>query len=432
MIRHIRIDGYKSLHNFEVELNPLSVIFGPNAAGKSNFLDAMQLLSRITSSKTIKNAFDPPYRGRPIESFSFPEDGIEGIISQDNVSFTMSVDVELSENIIYKVNSEIVGMRKGLETKAGKVKKDNFIQEKILRYDLEVEFMPKQGYLRVKNEKICALKQNMKEEKKGRKAFLEKSGNRLSLRIEGQAHPTFYDIGLDHTILSMPLYPPHYPHITALKREMENWQFFYFEPRERMRAANPTKEVIHIGMMGEELAAYLHTLKNKDEERFKAIERALHCIIPAIDHVETIIDTKTGEVELSVIENGVKIPSRILSEGTLRVLGLLSISGGLDSPSVICFEEPENGIHPRRIGMIAKYLINSAENKSQIIVTTHSPILPDLIDNTSLYVCRKKEGKTEIKKFTEIGLFRKPGIKAGLDEDSPLPSELILRGDLDV
>ena len=430
MIRRIRIDGYKSLHNFEVELNPLSVIFGPNAAGKSNFLDALQLLSRIAGSKTLKNAFDPPYRGRPIESFSFSEKGIEGLISQDVLSFSLSVDVELSENVIKKVNAEIIGMRKGLETKNGNGGKENFIQEKYLRYDLEVEFMPKQGFLRVKNERFCALKQDLSE-KKSRSAFLEKSGNRLSLRMEGQSHPTFYDIGLDHSILSRPLYPPHYPHLTAIKREIEGWQFFYFEPRERMRAANPTKEVIHIGMMGEELSAYLHTLKNKDAGRFKAIERALHSIIPAIDHVETTIDKKTGEVELSIIENGVPVPARLLSEGTLRVLGLLSISGGADSPTVICFEEPENGIHPRRIEMIAEYLKNTVENKSQIIVTTHSPILPDLIDNTSLYVCRKKEGNTKIEKFMEIGLFRKGGIEKGLNDESTIPSELILRGDLD-
>jgi predicted ATPase len=431
MIRRIRIDGYKSLHNFDVELNPLSVIFGPNAAGKSNFLDALQLISRITGSKTLKNAFDPPYRGRPIESFSFPVNGIEGLIARDVLSLSLSVDIELSDNVIKKVNTEIIGMRKGLESKNGNGRKEKYIQEKFLRYDLEIEFMPKQGFLRVRDERICALKKDLSE-RGSRNAFLERiPDSKLSLRMEGQGHPTFFDIGLDHSILSLPLYPPHYPHLTAIKREIENWQFFYFEPRERMRAANPTKEVIHIGMMGEELSAYLHTLKNKDPGRFKAIERAMHSVIPSIEHVETTIDTKSGEVELSIIENGVPIPARLLSEGTLRILGLLSISGGEDSPSVICFEEPENGIHPRRIGMIAEYLKNTAANKSQIIVTTHSPILPDLIDNKSLYVCRKKEGNTKIEKFMEIGLFRKPGIEKGINDDLPVPSELILRGDLD-
>ena len=75
MLNRIKIKGYKSLRDVEVRLQPLSVLFGPNAAGKSNFLDALQLLSKIVSSRTLKEAFDPPYRGKPLESFSFGEDG---------------------------------------------------------------------------------------------------------------------------------------------------------------------------------------------------------------------------------------------------------------------------------------------------------------------------------------------------------------------
>jgi predicted ATPase len=244
----------------------------------------------------------------------------------------------------------------------------------------------------VTNGKITALKSNLTE-KESRNAFLEKTLNGLSLRMEGQAHPVFYDIGLDHTILSLPLYPPHYPHVTAVKKEMENWRFFYFEPRERMRAANPSKEINHLGMMGEDLAAYLNTIKNKDQtkSRFKAIERAVHSIIPSIERIETEINSKTGEVELLVYENGIPISSRLLSEGTLRLIGLLSISSGDDRPSVICFEEPENGVHPRRIKMIAEYLKTASdcngyqERRKEIIGKTynklsHIPIIPAIPD----------------------------------------------------
>ena len=83
--------------------------------------------------------------------------------------------------------------------------------------------------------------------------------------MEGQAHPTYHERYLDHSILSLPLYPPHYPHLVALRQELASWFFFYFEPRERMRAANPVKEVRHIGLMGEELAAFLNTLRALDE-----------------------------------------------------------------------------------------------------------------------------------------------------------------------
>jgi AAA15 family ATPase/GTPase len=82
MIRRIHIQRYKSLRDVEVELKPLSVLFGPNAAGKSNFIDVLQLLFRIAGSRSLKEAFEPPYRGKPMESFSFDESGLEGLVKK--------------------------------------------------------------------------------------------------------------------------------------------------------------------------------------------------------------------------------------------------------------------------------------------------------------------------------------------------------------
>ena len=60
MLKRIHIRGYKSLEDVEVKLSQLVVLFGPNAAGKSNILDALQLLSKLGTSRTLKDAFDPP------------------------------------------------------------------------------------------------------------------------------------------------------------------------------------------------------------------------------------------------------------------------------------------------------------------------------------------------------------------------------------
>ena len=51
MLKRIRIQGYKSLEDVEVSLSQLVVLFGPNAAGKSNLLDALQLLSKLGTSR---------------------------------------------------------------------------------------------------------------------------------------------------------------------------------------------------------------------------------------------------------------------------------------------------------------------------------------------------------------------------------------------
>ena len=98
MIKRIKIKNYKSLRDVDIKLQPLSVFFGPNAAGKSNFFDALQLLSRIVTSRTLKEAFDPPYRGKPLESFSFGTGGIEGLLKEDAPSFSIEVDIELITN----------------------------------------------------------------------------------------------------------------------------------------------------------------------------------------------------------------------------------------------------------------------------------------------------------------------------------------------
>lgn len=85
----------------------------------------------------------------------------------------------------------------------------------------------------------------------------------------------------------------------------------------------------------------------------------------------------------------------------------------------------------QRIKEIAEFLKRIAMEDMQVIVTTHSPVLPDQIPNESLYVCRRKKSATEILPFVESGLFRNMKIDEALDEAAPLPSELIMRGDID-
>ena len=82
MLKRIKIQGYKSLVDLGLNLEPLSVLVGSNASGKSNFLDALQLLSRMATCHTSEEAFDPPYRGHPLESFTFGDEGIKRLLKR--------------------------------------------------------------------------------------------------------------------------------------------------------------------------------------------------------------------------------------------------------------------------------------------------------------------------------------------------------------
>jgi predicted ATPase len=201
-----------------------------------------------------------------------------------------------------------------------------------------------------------------------------------------------------------------------------------------MRAANPVKEVRHIGLMGEELAAFLNTMKAADARQFRGIEKALHALMPDIDGIEVEV-SDLGEIELRLKEGGVAIPARVLSEGTPRMLGLLALTGANEAPALVGFEEPENGVHPRRIQLIAELLkTQETLRRTQYIVTTHSPVLPDLLADDSLFAVRRLDGQTHIDPFSTWGpLGRRDEIGQALsDEEDRLPvSTRIQRGDFD-
>jgi predicted ATPase len=421
MIKRLKVTGYKSLKDLEVYFEPLSVIFGPNAAGKSNLLDALNMISRIVTRKNLKEAFEGQ-RGLPLESFYYGQTGYEKLLENETADAHFEVDVELSPSIVDSVEKLIADKRKGMDLEEKPKKR---LTERFLRYAATIQILPKTGHLRVIDESLKALKRNGNA--KARTPFLEKvsvSGReRLHLRMEGQAHPTYYDLGLDHTIISTSLYEPHYPHITALRQELSTWRFYYFEPRILMREDVPIAEVEAVGPRGENLAAFLNAIQANDDKQMEAFNLSLKCLLPSIQHVK-IDRTKEGLLSLRVMENDLSYSSRVISEGTLRILGLLAALHPMSPTTLIGYEEPENGVHPTRLKLAADLFMNTQELYSkQIIVNTHSPVFLSYFENRYLFVCSKEGPDTKIVPFRSAGpLFINREISEALEER-------ILRGD---
>lgn len=416
MITRVRIEGYKSFQSLSLELRPLTVIFGPNASGKSNFLDALYLISRAVTKKNLKEAFED-HRGLPLESFYYGDEGYEGLLRRPRLQFTFEVDVQLSPLVIKKVTEMVEAKRRGIASGTPKA----IITERLLRYRLTIEALPETGYLRVMDERLCAIKHNGQEKK--RSPFLERVENRIHLRMEGQAHPIYHEIGLDHTIISTALYEPHYPHITAFRMELANWYTYYLEPRVLMREDVPLAEIESLGPRGENLAAFLNTLMHRYEKDYESLNLSLRRILPTEARIE-IEHMKEGRVGLRLSENGFWFSARLISEGTLRLIGLLAAIHPKNPATVVAFEEPENGVHPARLKIISDILENAVQQHGkQIIVTTHSPILPGYFNDRDLFVCRRERAQTTIQPFLSLGpLFRRQHIEHALEDR-------ILRGD---
>lgn len=424
MIRRLHISGYKSLRDVEIRLSALTVLIGPNAAGKSNLFDLLGLLSRTATAKTLKLAFDE-HRGAPLEAFFYGERGIEGLMGRNTVDFTAEVDVELSPQVIEHVENQILQMREGLSRP-----KRKRVRETRLRYTLTIEMMTDSGHLRVRNEQLMALNRDGSV-RRSRIPFIERKDGRLHLRMEGQAHPTYHDVGLDHTLVSTDLYAPHYPHMTAFKEQLARWRFYYLEPR-AMRADTPIKEVNALELTGAGLAAFYNTLRAKARPQYDAVVRALDALLPATQRLEVEPD-RQGMLQLRIVEGGVPYSVRVISEGTLRILALLAIVNPTAATTVIGYEEPENGVHPRRLKLIADLLRNAAASgETQVLVNTHSPILPAYFHDQELRVCRRAARSSEFVPFTSLGkLFREREVADALEEGPFAFTERMIRGDFD-
>lgn len=416
MLNRIHVQGFKSLFDVEVELAPLVVLLGPNAAGKSNFQEAVFLISRLVTERTLADAFEAPLRGIPVEAFSLPVEGLPGLLSQDRAELSIEVDLSPAEG-------------------------------HDLRYRIGVQIAPQTGTLTTRDEYLArltkegALWRNMPPR-------IEGAGDHLLVRQLGRpGQPRHEPLNLNHAIASNLQYSGEnrYPDFDRLRAELDHWHTYYLDPRIAMRSEESPREVSDIGTRGEWIAPYLHRLKESDDLRknFHAIRRALHSTIPSIEDLDVLLDKRRGTLDIQIVQNGTSYSSRVISEGTLRVLALCAIAGNPRPGSLIAFEEPENGVHPRRIEVIADLLVSMARpGRTQVIVTTHSPTLIAAMlrrsrkspERIGLLRCRQDGRQTRIDPFETSGpLFDDGTIRNALrgPEDEALVEALLLRGWLD-
>jgi len=405
MLRHLEVRKFKSIHELSVDLAPFVVIFGPNAAGKSNVLEALLLLSRAATSQTLADAFGQPVRGYPLEAFSLPKDGLPGLLSDESAELELSADVA--------PQSPANGNSAGL-----------------LRYRVSVRIRPKTGELQLADEYLARL------DRQGRvlgnmppRIEKDPEGRHLLVRRLGErGRPREEPVLLKHTLLSNRQFTgaKRYPDFDRLRDELASWRSYYLDPRSAMREAQPPREVTDVGSQGESIAPFLFRLKNTPEHarRFAAIGRALRAAIPTIENLDVDLDQKRGTLDVQILQQGTRYSSRVISEGTLRVLALCAIAANPFPSTLVAFEEPENGVHPRRIEVIASLLESMVEeNRRQVIVTSHSPTFvshmlkrrEEAPEKILLLRCHQADGATEISPFGPAGpLFDQPDVRNAL------------------
>lgn len=150
---------------------------------------------------------------------------------------------------------------------------------------------------------------------------------------------------------------------------------------------NPTRQGPNISDQishsGKNLAAALFRIKQDDDYNLVEISRKLNQFLPEFTEVNVVDDKANKQFIIKLkSEDGREFSSRVLSEGTLRLLALCILLYDEQHKSLLCFEEPENGIHPYRVKSMVDLLKDLTtefqdefDSARQVIVNTHSPVL---------------------------------------------------------
>jgi len=154
-----------------------------------------------------------------------------------------------------------------------------------------------------------------------------------------------------------------------------------------MRKTYSAKKKLILEKNGGNLAQVLLSLHNERPKMFDKIENMLKQAIPQVDELLTPL-TEEGDTYVAIREKGFDSPFDYfqVSDGTLRLLAYITAIASIE-PKLICFEEPENFIHPRLLELLVEILKKSDK---QIILSTHSPCLVDWVEPEDVIIVEKK------------------------------------------
>jgi predicted ATPase len=215
------------------------------------------------------------------------------------------------------------------------------------------------------------------------------------------------DLKLDQSILSQRRDPDIYPEITYLGQQFGRiaiFQEWSFGRRTLLRGSQPTDLPTDFLLPdGSNFVLVLHDLLQRSATEDKLVAH-LRRFYEAARRVRTRV--YSGRIELSIEEeSGVEIPAARLSDGTLRYLALLTILLHPSPPPLVCIEEPELGLHPDILPIIAELLLD-ASKRTQLVVTTHSDALVSALSEVpeSIVVCESSIRGTELRRLDRDAL----------------------------
>ena len=348
------------MENFE--LKPLNVLIGPNGSGKSNVIEAMELL-----------------RATPTNFAAAIRDGggaSEWIWKGDNPPRHAEIDLNLTipkhEPLRYLLEFGVNNTR-------------------VEVFDEAIEDCePSKGhddpyfYYRFQKGRPVI---NIRHQE------LDYGNTQRNLQRD--------DLAPDQSVLAQRKDPDLYPEITTVGRYLgtihifREWSFGRYASIRQPQPADLPEDLLLPDCRN--LALVLNQIEHKDGRQFNQL---LKRFFPRFERMSTRVSG--GTVQFYLHEPGFTspVPATRLSDGTIRFVAILATLLSPTSPPLVCIEEPELGLHPDAVAIIAELLIE-ASSRMQLVVTTHSDELVSALTSQpdAIIACERPGAGTELRRL---------------------------------
>jgi len=368
-ILRLNAKGFRSLKDVSWEPEDLNVVIGPNATGKSNLLRVLELISisaRGGLARYVQRSggMEPLVWDGAAEKIAFTVKMSPLDRNRDPATDSLTYQAAMKRlgPSSFNIANELLG---------------NFHQVEMGKRSEPFKFLERQ-YLRGV-------------------VFDE---NEHGLVAPEESLPD------DETLLSLARAPfSQNRYVPLFRSDLESWSVYHdlhVNAEAPIRQPVVAKVERRVDPDGQNLISVLHTLYTEDREFKNEVGMAMKTAF-GDDFDELVFPPAADQrIQLRVRWKSLKREQSAadLSDGTLRFLFLLAVLGSPSPAPVIAIDEPETGLHPSMLPIIAEYAVE-ASSRTQVIRTTHSPQLLDAFHGTtpSTTVTKWCEGETVLRKL---------------------------------
>lgn len=361
-IEYLRVQNYRALQDIEFKnITPLMVLLGPNGSGKSTVFDVFNFLSECFQFG-LRHAWDR--RGRARELKTRGQGG------------PVVIELKYREQPGHPLITYHLSIDEGSR---GPIVAEEWLQWRRGQYGKPFRF------LEYRSGQGRAVSGDMPDEQDKRVETPLRSADLIAVNTLGQF--------------------AEHPRVAALREFITGWYVSYLsiEDTRGQPEAGPQDR---LSKTGDNLPNVIQYLKEQHPNRLYRIFDTLRQRVPRLETVEAE-PMQDGRLLLQIKDAPFDRPvmSRFVSDGTLKMLSYLVVLMDPEPPQFIGIEEPENFLHPRLLPELAEEC-RSASERSQLLVTTHSPFFLNAIrPNEVRVIFRNENGYSEVHQASDI-----PGI----------------------